>query len=745
MDQRVQAEEAPPGGPGGAARTPPLPLALRCLLAAAVLVPLLFLAGAAWYDHRRLQAEAYADVSRISAIAKEHALKVVETNALVLDRVEDRIRGLSWEQIEAQGEAIQRDMRELDEPIAQITSLHLARPDGRVVVLSTVWPMPPITVEDRAYFRRLAAGEQGLVFGEPVVARLTGIVTFTMARARASAGGRFDGVIVGSILPGYFQAHWHDLDPDGRMSIALMRTDGQVLAAHPRPESDLMPPPDPAAVPQAMRETQQYLPVIERMGDRGEWLAAFRRVGEHPLVVGVSLSLDAVRMDWLTNTLITASIALAAAVALVAVSLLAVRRWRSEQAMLARLSATAVELRAEIERREAAEAGLVQAQRLEALGRLTGGIAHDFNNLLTAILGTVHLLERHLGQAVDDRSKRLLGAARDAVNRGARLNASLLAFARRQKLHTTVLDTNELVQGFSPLIQRALGEAVTFTVTLQAGLPAARADTAQLEAALLNLAINARDAMPGGGTATLSTRLARLDPAELAGNAEAAPGDYVAVTLADTGIGMPREVRERAFEPFFTTKPVGKGTGLGLSQVFGFIRQLGGHVAIASEVGRGTAVTLFLPAEAMEKPEPVAPAPAPAEPPRVVSVARTTVLVAEDDERVREVTAETLRDAGFRVLAAPDGQEALALLQRSETIDVLFSDIVMPGGVNGIELARAARALRPGLPVLLATGYAGTVVGGEDHGFEVMSKPYDQDAVVRRIAELAASRAESAA
>jgi signal transduction histidine kinase len=491
-------------------------------------------------------------------------------------------------------------------------------------------------------------------------------------------------------------------------------------------------------LPDAVRNPSNVGPVIERFGERQEWLTAFRQVGEHPLVVSVTLSMDRVAAEWLTNTAYTAALCLFAAMALGFATWLAIRRWRSEQAVLITLSENRDELRAEIGRREAAEAGLLQAQRLEALGRLTGGVAHDFNNLLTAILGTVHLLERHLGSAADERVRKYLGMARDAVQRGAKLNSSLLAFARRQKLHTASLDANELVQGFQPLIQRALGEAVTLAVQLDPELPPCRADASQLEAALLNLAINARDALPRGGMVTLTTRPARLDATLLAGNADAKPGDYVALSLRDDGVGMAPDVRERAFEPFFTTKPLGKGTGLGLSQVFGFIRQLGGHIAIDSTLGEGTVVTLYLPVAAeppLAQPSPSAPVPD-----GISAVARATVLVVEDDERVREVAADTLRDAGFRVIAAQDALEAVALLRRGEQFDVMFSDIVMPGGMNGIELAQAARRMRPSLPVLLATGYAGTVAGSADHGFEVMAKPYDQSALVRRIADLAQSQ-----
>ena len=715
-----------------------LPLSLRLLLVASLLVPLGFLGGVTLYDRHRLYSEADADLARLSAVAKEHALKVAETNALVLDRMEDRIRGLSWDEIEARNAEIQRWLRGLDEGLAQITALHLARPDGRVTTLSIAWPTPPISVADRAYFRRLREGEQGLVFGEPVRARLTGMVSITVARRREDAEGRFDGALIGSILPGYFQAQWHAMDPSGRASFALLRTDGQVLGTHPSEGSGLFEPPEPASVPEAVRNPSSTGPIIERFGERDEWLTAFRQVGQYPLVVSVTLSLDRVQAQWLADTAWTASVCLVVALALGFTTLLAIRRWRSEQAMLHRLSQNRDALRAEISRRETAEAGLLQAQRLESLGRLTGGVAHDFNNLLTAILGTVHLLERHLGPGADERARRYLGLARDAVQRGARLNASLLAFARQQRLQATSLDANALVQGFAPLIQRALGEAVTLSVQLDPNVPPGRADAAQLEAALLNLAINARDAMPRGGTVTLSTQVAWLEAEQLVGNADATPGLYIAIALRDAGTGMPPEVRERAFEPFFTTKAPGKGTGLGLSQVYGFIRQLGGHVAIDSTPGEGTVVTLFLPAAA-EAPaqEPSLPGPIPE---RLCNVAQATVLVVEDDARVREVAADTLRDAGFQVVVARDGPEALALLGRLEPVDLLFSDIVMPGGMTGIELAQAARRLRPDLPVLLATGYGGPVGSVAGPGFEVLAKPYDQAALARRIAELVMER-----
>ena len=724
------------------ARPGRLPLALRLLLAASLIVPLGVLGGVAWYERHRLFGEAHGDVARLSAIAKEHALKVVETNALVLDRMDDHVRGLGWDEIEARGKAVQRWLQDLDEDLAQITALHLARPDGRVAASSTAWPMPPVSIADRPYFSRMRDGAEGLVFGEPVLSRLTGIASFAIARRRGTGDGRFDGAVIGSILPDYFRAQWHAMDPESQASFALVRTDGQVLVTYPSDGGGWFAAAGPAAMPAAVRLPGITGPVVERLGERREWLTASRQVGDFPLVVSVALSLDQVWARWMINTAWTAGACGLVALALSFATLLAIRRWYSEQATLHRLGQSRDALEVESARREAAETGLLQSQRLESLGRLTGGVAHDFNNLLTAVLGTVHLLERHLGDGADERARKYLGLARDAVQRGARLNASLLAFARQQRLHATNLDANELVRSFAPLIQRALGEAVTLSLDLDAELPPCRADAAQLESALLNLAINARDAMPRGGTVTLSSRVTWLEAEQLAGNVEARPGLHVALILRDTGTGMPVEVRDRAFEPFFTTKPRGKGTGLGLSQVFGFLRQLGGHVAIDSAAGEGTSVTLFLPA-ATEAPvrEPVQPVSLP-ERPRIG--ARLTVLVVEDDERVREVAVGTLRDAGFQVIAANDAPQALAVLDRAGSIDVLFSDIVMPGGMTGIELAQDARRRRPLLPVLLATGYAGPVESLAGHGFEVLAKPYDHSMLTRRIMEIVTEQRQAA-
>jgi PAS domain S-box-containing protein len=380
-----------------------------------------------------------------------------------------------------------------------------------------------------------------------------------------------------------------------------------------------------------------------------------------------------------------------------------------------------------------AEEALRHAAKMEAVGQLTGGVAHDFNNLLTAILGSLTLLERHVG--AEERPRRLLETARSAVRRGADLSGRLLAFSRKQALRTEPVDANELLRETVPLIRRAIGEAIALEVELAAGLPPCRADASQLQAAVLNLAINARDAMPTGGRLLLGTALRPLGAEALRDNTDAEPGRFVAIAVEDTGHGMPPAVLARAFEPFFTTKEAGKGTGLGLSQVYGFVRQLGGHATIESSPGRGTAVTLFLPlagaaaGAASGRPEAPAAAPEPG----------GRVLVVDDDAEVLATTAEMLREAGWNVSTAGDGRAALAELDRSAgTLRAMLSDVMMPGGMTGLDLAIEARRRLPGLGVLLTSGYPGALRQALPPGTEMLPKPFEREELLARLARLAA-------
>jgi PAS domain S-box-containing protein len=345
------------------------------------------------------------------------------------------------------------------------------------------------------------------------------------------------------------------------------------------------------------------------------------------------------------------------------------------------------------------EQDLRQAQKMEAIGQLTGGVAHDFNNLLTVISGNLEVLE---GRLNDPEHREILNEAQEASKLGAELAKRLLAFGRRQSLNPKPTDLNALAGGIVELLRRSLGEAVEIETRLAEWLPMTMADPGQVENALLNLAINARDAMPNGGRLVIETARAEIDEDYAAAYADLVPGSYITLAVTDTGTGMTAEVRQRAFEPFYTTKGPGVGSGLGLSMVYGFVKQSGGHVQLYSELGHGTTVRLYLPEHAGDANA--------EEQGAAVSIARAalgkTVLVVEDDQRVRRVSVRRLEELGYAVIEADSGPAALLLIDREEPIDVLFTDIVMPGGMTGIDLAHEARRRRPELKILFTSGYA---------------------------------------
>jgi signal transduction histidine kinase/CheY-like chemotaxis protein len=390
--------------------------------------------------------------------------------------------------------------------------------------------------------------------------------------------------------------------------------------------------------------------------------------------------------------------------------------------------------------RERAEEQLRQAQKMEAVGRLTGGVAHDFNNLLTVVIGNLTLAVRRLGEGTDIRVRRGIDGAMEGAHRAAALTARLLAFSRQQPLAPESVDVNRLVAGMSDLLRRTLGEDVAVETVLAGGLWRAHADPNQLESSLLNLAVNARDAMPGGGKLTIETANAHLDDSYAATREEVRPGQYVAICVSDTGGGMSAEVIARAFEPFFTTKPVGKGTGLGLSQVYGFAKQSGGHAAIYSEAGQGTTVKLYLPrlreAEAAHPPAFTVSATPPGE---ARGGEGRCVLVVEDDAMVRDFAVTALEEGGWRVLSAVDGPAALALLDAHPEIALLFTDVVLTGPMNGRQLANAVLVKRPGLPVLFTTGYTRNAIihhGRLDEGVNFLGKPYTAAALLEKMLAL---------
>jgi PAS domain S-box-containing protein len=384
----------------------------------------------------------------------------------------------------------------------------------------------------------------------------------------------------------------------------------------------------------------------------------------------------------------------------------------------------------DISREVAQEKAWRKLQRMEALGQLTGGIAHDFNNLLTIITGNHELLEFEID---NDIQRDLLSRANDAAMMGARLTARLLTFARRRPLDAVLVDLNEHVLGMMDLLRRTIGETISLSASLAPDLWVVRSDLSEIESAVLNLAINARDAMSSGGKLILETRNVELDAGDLAGEVGVAPGRYVRLSVSDTGTGMPPDVLARAFEPFFTTKQAGKGTGLGLSVIYGFAKQSGGHVSIYSEVGRGTTVNVYLPCaeDGVAQDRDVAGGEAASGEP-----SGRTILVVEDQLPVREVTMRRLKQLGYGVVTAENAREAIGVIEAGADIDLVFSDVVMPGEMTGFDLREWVRANRPDLPVVLTSGFAEDVVRARpsaEGSAQILRKPYNRHDLIQAI------------
>jgi PAS domain S-box-containing protein len=419
-----------------------------------------------------------------------------------------------------------------------------------------------------------------------------------------------------------------------------------------------------------------------------------------------------------------------------AVSVSSVRNEKSEVELLIAQVADITERRIGMQRMQ-------QSQKMEAIGQLTGGLAHDFNNLLTIILGNLQLIEARTSG--DEAIQRRMREAIDAAQKGSDLTRQLLTFARRQELEPKEVEVNAIIQGMEALIARSLGDEVEMKVICEDTSPHVVIDPSQLESAILNLAINARDAMPKGGKLTVETQSTQLDADYAARHPEVTPGPYVMVAVSDTGTGMTPDVVEKVFQPFFTTKEQGRGTGLGLSMVYGFIKQSGGHVSIYSEVGHGTTVKMYLPQRGVHAVPAASPVFGHARPmsqqdekPPMPGRLRK-ILVVEDQEAVRAVACGFLSDFGYDVVEAEDGFQALAKLQEDPDIDLMFSDIVMPGGMNGFDLAQAASGMRPDIKIVHTSGYPkGAMVHQDEPRFRqgfIIMKPYRREELQKIIAD----------
>ena len=695
---------------------------LWIVLVASTLIPIGMFGFAAWQSRRQALSEAERTTERISQSIQQHAQNAFDMIRVTMDRVDDRVGSMSIDEMR-QSRDLHDFLRRVDEGLTQVGTIVVADAEGARIASSTEFnPESTVNLADRDYIRAFKAGHRGMFVGETVLGRRTGQVQIILARPLPAPEGSFRGALVISVAPSHFVDFFQKIAPGMNYSAALVRSDGVFVIRDavakasndlPRASENFM-----RAV-RAGRETARWTGIstvdgIERV------TAMHKLSGDLPVYALFALGTEAVLAHWRQQVWHYALFAALATVALAVLGTLALVRTKREQRSL-------IALQQEMDRRERAEARLVQTQKLEALGRIAGSLAHDINNLNQIILGNLDLLRR----ASEERRGRLIDNAIHAVKQGTRITSQLLAFGRKQALRPEATDINLLIAGMDDMLAQSLRGDIKLEFSYGQDLWPVDIDQAQFQVAMINLAVNARDAMPEGGVFRIET-----------GNSMVRDGhafEGVAVTISDTGQGMAPEVLARAGEPFFSTKAaVSRGTGLGLAQVMGFVQQSGGHVEIKSELGKGTAITLTLPrstsnAAALE----ASPSKPEAAKGRSGANGAAPILLVDDNQQVAEVAAAVLTEAGFQVTKAADGASALREFERKR-FKLVFSDLVMPG-MSGLELARELRRRDPGLPILLATGYSDAAESAMREGYEVVAKPYLPATVVESAARLIAA------
>jgi signal transduction histidine kinase/CheY-like chemotaxis protein len=619
--------------------------------------------------------------------------------------------------------------------VRQVSEIAVTDASGKVLYSSR--PGAPLQLPPAARALVLAQAEHpdaGLQFSQPFRA-LDGKWTALMLRPILGPGGRFEGAALAYLNLGYFEDFYHAVDLAENGAIVLHLRDGTVLARYPH--NDAIVGQSYADLP-PFKDILAHGPagtvVMDSPIDGTRRILAIRALKAFPLAVSISVAQERVLASWRRQVWTFALVAAAASGAIVSLLLLLAQRSRQIEVLLgeyraAKDSAEAAQHRLieQMAERERVEAALRQAQRIEAVGQLTGGVAHDFNNLLTVLTGNIELIRKNA--TLDVETAERLEAMRVAAERGSMLTGGLLAFARAQPLSPRPVDLNAGIDGMHGLLQSALGPRMTIEARLDPDLWPAMIDPTQFELVILNLVINSRDAMPLGGVVTIETANAhRGSPAHAE---EPGEGDYVVVTVRDTGIGMTPEVMARVFEPYFTTKPPGAGSGLGLSQVYGTARQSGGGVHIDSVPDKGTAVSVFLP----RAPAQAVPISGRHDEADGAIPAQAVVLVVDDDAAVLDTTAAILQQIGYSVLPADSGAAALDLLHRHRAVDLLLTDVVMTP-MTGPELARRVEGLYPQLPIIFFSGYAGSAgVAGAGSQHRLIRKPFSAGELQRQIEE----------
>jgi signal transduction histidine kinase/CheY-like chemotaxis protein len=695
---------------------------LRWMMIASVALPTVLFIFASWLNYRSFYGIADDRIERSLDVVQEQGMHSLQASELTISAVDEVLDGLSDEAIRTDEKKLHNRLKQIVSQVSQVANVLVVGRDGHPIVSSSSFPVPrTIDDSDRDYFHAQQVAKIGSYVGEALITRTAGQPSFTVSRRRPSPSGTFEGVTVVALNSASFQSFYAEIGHTAGAYFALARNDGKFLVRYPAPARVNAQLDGRSALRRSIvtAPTSGIYDVTSQLDDISRRIG-YRKIGAWPVYALAGTETSAIRAEWWSFMSSHLIFGLPATALLFSVLALALQRTRR--------------LYAEADRREQVEEALRQSQKMESIGQLTGGVAHDFNNLLTVVLGNLELVERGLDKWKDGseaRLRRLIQNATQGAQRAASLTQRLLAFARRQPLKPEPLNGNELLSGMSDLLRRALGETIRTEIVAAAGLWMVEADRVQLESAILNLALNARDAMPDGGKLTIETCNAFLDENYCRQRAELTPGQYVMVAVSDDGTGMTKEVLERAFEPFFTTKEAGQGTGLGLSQVYGFVKQSGGHVSLYSEADQGTSVKIYLPRRILSTE---------VTPIGEVPIARghggETLLVVEDDAEVRAYIVEALKELNYAVLEAADATAAMELLDRHGTaVDLLLTDVVLPG-LNGRQLALQLQQRHLHLKVLFMTGYSRNAIvhqGKLDADVDLIQKPFTQAALAAKI------------
>ena len=673
---------------------------LLVMMTGTVVLPAILFGYASWLNYRSTYATARERIERSLDVLYEHAQKIFEPVNLVFLQTAQLTSALSDENIRNNEHTFHIELKKTADALAQVEAIWMFDAAGAPIVASNYYPLPPnLSYRDQEFFSAHVQKDIGIFIGEvttpPLATTPPTPPVFAVSRRRDAS--EFAGVVQVSIPPKELERFYASMGRYPGAYFAMLRADGTFLARYPGAANLSRLDARTGFHKQIAREEIGGIYVSGSINDGRERLIGTRKLADYPIYISAGIETSAIRDEWLSTIGAHLIFGIPATALMLLALAVALRRTRSAFS--------------ESERRERAEAALRQAQRIEAIGQLTGGVAHDFNNLLMVIKGSVERLMRTPRAAGD---VRYFGMINIAADRGQTLTRQLLAFSRQQVLAPEVIDLSARIAGMEELLRRSLRGDIDIRIDAPPHPCRVEVDTGELELAVLNLGVNARDAMPAGGTLTIRVEVVTLD-----GSPEGLHGPYAALSFIDTGTGIAEDVMPRVFDPFFTTKDIGKGTGLGLSQVFGFAKQSGGTVAIKSKLGEGATIIIYLPLTA----EPLAA-------PRAAPAGTTDwglkghVLVVEDNQQVAMIVRDFLEQLGFTTALSVDVQSALGKLDRGEKFDAVFSDILMPGGRNGLDLAREVRRRHPDMLVILTTGYSGSAEEAAREGYSVLRKPY---------------------